>query len=98
MSKGEVDAVASVIDNEVVRRIDAIDNGIAHPCDALGLSSLVEDFNSAWDSGVVGEAIVEDAAFIRAADMMRDVLERRVEKVRAPRRRRYGGIGARTFR
>ena len=59
-------AVASAIDREVVRRIDAIDNGVGDPGDALGLASLVEDLNPAWDSPAVGDRAAEDAAFLRA--------------------------------
>jgi uncharacterized UPF0160 family protein len=77
------DAVASAIDDDVIRRIDAIDNGLAHPGDTLGLSSLVEDFNPAWDSGRVGDQAAEDAAFVQAADMMQDFLVRRVARVSA---------------
>ncbi len=40
-------AVAAVIDREVVRRIDAIDNGVGPPGDALDLAPLVEDCNRA---------------------------------------------------
>ena len=43
-------AVAAEMDRKVVRRIDAIDNGVGPPGDALGLASLVEDLNPPWDS------------------------------------------------
>jgi uncharacterized UPF0160 family protein len=76
-------SLASAIDDEVIRRIDAIDNGVAHPGDSLGLSALVEDCNPAWDSGLVGNAVAETAAFVLAADDMQDFLRRRVERVRA---------------
>ena len=76
-------AVASAIDREVVRRIDAIDNGVGDPGDALGLASLVEDLNPAWDSPAVGDRAAEDAAFLRAADFAAGFLRRRVEAVRA---------------
>jgi ribonuclease J len=75
--------VAFAIDDDVIRRIDAIDNGVAHPGDTLDLSSLVEDFNPTWDSGHVGDQAAEDAAFIRATDMMQDFLCRRVTRVAA---------------
>ncbi len=76
-------AVASAIDREVVRRIDGIDNGVGDPGDALGLASLVEDLNPAWDSPAVGDRAAEDAAFLRAADFTAGFLRRRVEAVRA---------------
>jgi ribonuclease J len=79
----QADAVAAAIDDDVIRRIDAIDNGVAHPGDTLGLSALVEDCNPAWDSGLVGAAAAEDAAFVQAADKMQDFLRRRVARVRA---------------
>lgn len=79
----QANAVAAAIDDDVIRRIDAIDNGVAHPGDTLGLSALVEDFNPAWDSGLVGDKAAEDAAFVQAADMTRDFLRRRVARVRA---------------
>ena len=79
----QADAVAVAIDDDLIRRIDAIDNGVAHPGDTLGLSALVEDCNPAWDSGLVGDTAAEDAAFVEAAEEMQDFLRRRVERVRA---------------
>ena len=76
-------AVASEIEREVVRRIDAIDNGVGPPGDALGLASLVEDLNPPWDSPAVGDRAAEDAAFLRVADLAAGFLRRRVEAVRA---------------
>jgi uncharacterized UPF0160 family protein len=76
-------AVAVEIDREVVRRIDGIDNGVGGPGGALGLASLVEDLNPAWDSPAVGDRGAEDAAFLRAADIAAGFLRRRVEAVRA---------------
>lgn len=75
-------AVASVIDREVVRRIDAIDNGVGDPADALGLASLVEDLNPPWDSPAAGDRAAEDTAFLQAADLAEKVLRRRAEAVR----------------
>ena len=77
----QADAVAAAIDDDVIRRIDAIDNGVAHPGDTLGLSALVEDYNPPWDSGLVGDTAAEDAAFVQAADKMQDFLGRRVARV-----------------
>lgn len=76
-------AVAAAIDREVVRRIDQIDNGVAHPEDAIGLSSLVEDCNPSWDMALPAAQEAEDAAFLRAAALAEGVLRRRVEAVRA---------------
>ncbi len=76
-------AIATAIDGDVIRRIDAIDNGVAHPGDTIGLSALIEDLNPTWDSTTVGDAEVEDAAFVRAADHIRSFLLGRVDKVRA---------------
>jgi uncharacterized UPF0160 family protein len=76
-------AVAAEIDREVVRRIDAIDNGVGEPGDPLGLASLVEDCNPPWDSPAVGDRAAEDAAFLRASDLAGGFLRRRVEAVRA---------------
>ena len=72
-------AVAAVIDDEVIRRIDAIDNGVGEPDDALGLSTLVADFNGTWD--VDRDAVADDHAFMEAANMVRGVLERRVARI-----------------
>ncbi len=79
----QADAIAKAIDDDVIRRIDAIDNGIAHPGDTLGLSALVEDCNPTWDSESLGNSAAEDAAFIQAADKMAEFLRRRVDRVRA---------------
>ena len=77
----DVAAIAKVIDDTVIRRVDMLDNGIGDPGSAIELSSLVEDFNGTWDTDRDGAA--EDAAFIAAADMVGDVLQRRVARVRA---------------
>ena len=76
-------AAAAEIDREVVRRIDAIDNGVGPPGDALGMASLVEDCNPPWDSPTVGDRAAEDAAFLRAAELSEGFLRRRAEAVRA---------------
>ncbi len=75
------DAVARVIDDTLIRRIDMLDNGIGEPGSLLELSSLVEDFNGTWDSN--RDSAAEDAAFIEAADMVRDLLKRRAARVHA---------------
>jgi len=76
-------AVASEIDRDVVRRIDAIDNGVGEPGDALGLASLVEDCNPPWDSPAVGDCAAEDTAFLRASDLAEGFVRRCIEAVRA---------------
>jgi uncharacterized UPF0160 family protein len=78
-----VAAIATEIDREVVRRIDEIDNGVGPPGDSLSLSVIVEDFNPAWDSPEVGNAAAEDAAFLRAAEVVEAFLRRRISGVRA---------------
>ena len=77
----EAAAIAAIIDDTVIRRIDMLDNGVGAPGGVLELSSLVEDFNGTWDTD--RDAAAEDAAFIAASDMVRDVLRRRVACVRA---------------
>jgi uncharacterized UPF0160 family protein len=77
------DAVARKIDHDVIRRIDAIDNGFAHPEDSLGLSSIVADCNLAWDAPGNGDPAAEDSAFIAAAALMESFLRNRIDRVRA---------------
>ena len=74
-------AIAKVIDDTVIRRIDMLDNGVGEPGHTLELSSLIEDLNGTWDTDWDGAA--EDAAFIDAADILRDVLKRRVVRLHA---------------
>ena len=78
---GDAAAVAKVIDDTLIRRIDMLDNGVGEPGNTLELSSLVEDFNGTWDSD--RDSAAEDAAFIEAADMVQNVLKRRVTRVQA---------------
>jgi uncharacterized UPF0160 family protein len=75
--------VAAAIDRTMVRRIDAIDNGVGAPGDALCLSAAVEDLNPSWDSPEAGDRVAEDAAFLRAAALAEAVLRRRIQAVRA---------------
>lgn len=77
------EAVAAEIDREVVRRIDETDNGVGPPGDPLGLGTLVEDLNPAWDSPQVGDAAAEDAAFLAASDLTGRFLAGRARAVRA---------------
>lgn len=81
VAKADAAVVAKIIDDEVIRRVDMLDNGVGDLGDALGLSSLVEDFNGTWDAE--RDSAAEDAAFVEAADMLRDVLRRRVVRVQA---------------
>ena len=74
-------AVAKIIDDTLIRRVDMLDNGVGEPGNALELSSLVEDFNGTWDAD--RDSAAEDAAFIAAADMVHGVLKRRVARVHA---------------
>jgi len=77
------EAVAEAVDRDVIRRIDAIDNGFAHPEDSLGISSVVGDCNLSWDAPDNGDKAAEDAAFIEAAGLMESFLRRRIDRVRA---------------
>jgi uncharacterized UPF0160 family protein len=84
---GLAGAVATRIDETMIRRVDEIDNGVsAHGpvrADTLGLSRLVEDFNPPWDEpGATGPG-AGDADFLRAAEMVAGVLARRVAAVRS---------------
>ena len=74
-------AIGKIIDDEVIRRIDMLDNGVGEPGSTLELSSLIEDLNGTWDTN--WDSAAEDAAFIDAADMLRDVLKRRVARAHA---------------
>lgn len=71
--------VARYIDDDIVRTIDAIDNGVRAPDDTLGLSSIVDDFNPRWDSGKAGSLVDEDTAFLAASAVVEGFLVRRIE-------------------
>ena len=75
--------LAAVIEREVVRRIDELDNGVGQPGDALGLSALVEDLNPSWNAPEAGDGAAEDAAFLLASDLAGAFLRRRAEAVGA---------------
>ncbi|MFC7694948.1 MYG1 family protein [Paeniroseomonas aquatica] len=75
--------VAAEIDRDVVRRIDEIDHGENHPEDTLGLSSVVEDCNLRWNTPATGDQAAEDAAFLRASEVVEGFLRRRMEAVHA---------------
>ena len=74
-------AIATIIDDTMIRRIDMLDNGVGEPGLALELSLLIEDLNGTWDCE--RDRAAEDAAFIAAAGMVDGVLKRRVARVRA---------------
>ena len=76
-------AVAAEIDATVIRKVDAIDNGIGPREGVLGLAGLVADFNPAWDSPALGDAAAEDAAFLQASALAEGMLRRRVAAIRA---------------
>ena len=83
---GHARAVASMIDAGIVRRIDELDNGVGEGNagrDALGLATLIADFNPSWDDAAANGAGAGDAAFLDAADLALGVLSRRVEQFRA---------------
>jgi len=76
-------AVAAEIDATMIRKVDALDNGIGPREGVLGLAGLVADFNPAWDSPLLGDAAAEDAAFRQASELVEGVLRRRVAAIRA---------------
>lgn len=85
-AEGFAAAIAAEIDATVVRRIDEIDNGLANARpDALGLATLVGEFNPSWDNPASTGPTAGDAAFQEAADFAAGVLRRRVEEMRARR-------------
>lgn len=79
-------AIATEIDETVVRRIDEIDNGVSAKGpvrdDTLGLASLIGDFNPSWDDPA-GDGSAADAAFQEAAALILGLLRRRVDGLRA---------------
>lgn len=78
-----VESLAAIVERDIVRRIDVIDNGLAAPEDSLGLADWVDDFNPAWNSPSNGVAREEDAAFLAAADVVLSFLSRRMERAAA---------------
>jgi uncharacterized UPF0160 family protein len=81
------EAIATSIEDSMVRRIDEIDNGVSADGpvrkDSLGLARLIEDFNPAWDDSHANGPTAGDAAFLEAAALAGGVLARRVESLRA---------------
>lgn len=82
-SRDLVAEVAAAFDEEVVRRVDEIDNGLVPPEDKIGLADIVDDHNPTWDSPDVGNSVAEDAAFRAAAAKAQDFLLRRLDALRA---------------
>jgi uncharacterized UPF0160 family protein len=80
-------AIAAELDGTMVRRIDELDNGVAidgpNQRDALGLASLIGDFNPPWDSAAADAPDPGDAAFLEASALILGVLRRRVDVLRA---------------
>ena len=75
------DAIASELDEAVVRRVDLVDNGLVRVPDPLNLTALIGDLNPSWDQ--VQDAAALQAAFFEAASLCRGVLERRAAALRA---------------
>lgn len=83
---GHAGAIAAMVDAGIVRRIDELDNGVGEGSagrDALGLATLIADFNPSWDDAAANGAGAGDAAFLDAAELALGVLVRRVEQFRA---------------
>jgi uncharacterized UPF0160 family protein len=74
-------AVARELDEELVLRIDQLDNGVGPESDNTSLSSLVGDFNPPWDA--TGGDALADSCFLQAADLAEGVLRRRAGRAAA---------------
>lgn len=75
--------IAEMIAVTLVRHIDAAMAETGACPDPIGLAALVADCNLAWDDPFLGNPDAEDGAFLAAADLVADVLRRRVAMVRA---------------
>ncbi len=71
--------IASLIDDTIVRSIDRIDNGVAPESSPVALSGLIDDLNLTWDAP--RDAAHVDLRFLVAADLVADVLRRRVDVI-----------------
>ncbi|MGE4482701.1 MYG1 family protein [Acidocella sp.] len=84
---GFAPAIMAELDDNLIRRIDEIDNGVSATGpvtrDSLNFAALVGDFNPPWDSPHASGPQAGDAAFLEAAEMAGGVLARRVDGVRA---------------
>jgi uncharacterized UPF0160 family protein len=80
-------AIAAELDENLVRRIDEIDNGVAADGpirrDTLGLATLIGEFNPTWDDPAGNGSAAGDAAFLEATALVLSMLRRRVEGLRA---------------
>lgn len=80
-------AIASDIEQGVVRRIDEIDNGVSASGpivrDTLGLAALIGDLNPTWDDPAADGPTAGDDAFLQAASLAGSVLRHRVNGLRA---------------
>lgn len=63
------------IDNNLIKSVDMIDNGIGGGFRPDDFTSIINDFNPNWDD----ETIDEDKAFLNAVDFASSVIERRVK-------------------
>lgn len=80
-------AIAAELDDNLVRRLDEIDNGVsaAGPLtrDTLGLASIIGEFNPTWDAPEANGSTAGDEAFLEATALITGVLRRRVDGMRA---------------
>jgi uncharacterized UPF0160 family protein len=80
-------AIATELDNGLVKRIDEIDNGVSveGPVkrDSLAFAALVGDFNPSWDNPDANGVTAGDAAFLEATDFAEGVLRRKVDGLRS---------------
>ena len=80
-------AIAAELDETLVRRIDEVDNGVSAKGpvldDTLSFSSLVGEFNPAWDSQDANGPTAGDAAFQAASQFAEAVLRRQIDGLRA---------------
>ena len=80
-------AIAADLDDNLVRRIDEIDNGVSATGpikrDTLGLASIIGEFNPTWDDPAAHGLTAGDEAFLEATALVTAVLRRRVDNLRA---------------
>jgi uncharacterized UPF0160 family protein len=88
LAEQDLEEVWQTVDREFMLPIDRIDNGIGQP-EALGLSTLVDDMNPAWD-----EDGATDEAFLEATRLTGSALRRKVAAILARLRARQAVISA----
>ncbi len=80
-------AIASEVDETIMRRIDEIDNGLSsngsNERDTLGMATLISEFNATWDDPAGTGPTAGDVAFQEAATLASGILRHRVEGLRA---------------